>query len=779
MKTHFAPDGLLVPSFPARLAALLDRAREELGVTAIAVADLAAADGQLAPRWRAISPATLELAALAMDQFETLAKTEAGSGNSTPESKLVEATFSNAGVSVTALAVTPRLLSGPDTLLLIAHDERGCDREKLAQLILCLERGLSRARHELLAELTLAAVEQSADAIEITDREARLVYANKAWEQLFRYQRDRVLGQTVGHLFRDAVEPMHDAAFYQFTMGTLLEGKPWLGVLANRTGDGGRLFCEVQVAPFFADDASFRGNVAIRREITNRRERDTALAVAHREFRHVLSSIPEGVAVLRDGKIYFANAALLTTLGRCEGDVIGKPYIDFVHPDDRAQFEHEYELQVTRVRFVPSSGAPRFVEISRAGAVSFEGRPAMILLSRDTTDYRIAQEQLARAEKFSALGSLAAGIAHEINNPLAYVVLNLELIRPTLSDDERHAEREALDEAVDGVQRIRQIVAELHGFSGSDAPGPPEPVDVNKAVTSAINIVQTQFRHRARLERAHEPGLFALAREGQLVQVLVNVLTNAAQAIPTDGEDHLIRVSTWQVDDEAVEISISDTGSGIPESALPHVFEPFYTGKRRGEGSGLGLAISKRIVDDFGGHIRFESTLGRGTTVYVRLPSATPLSGGAREGRRPSMFGAAAPRARILIVDDELPLARTLRRLLADHDVTLMHDGRTARKTLQSDAAFDVILCDVMMPGLSGAQLYQAVCAEHPELAARFIFMTGGNLNDLSSAFREALGPRLLVKPFEPERVLKLVAQTVGRSREGVSEADPGRTKAE
>ncbi len=768
MKSTFTRDELIVPSFSERLRLVLDDARAALGVDALAVAELAAVDGRLAPRWRGISPGAVELGALTLDHFVSLANRDARAeeGSSEP---LIGGAFAQAPVLVRTLSVTPRLVNGVDALLLLAHAGE-LDLALLGELVVCLERGLSQARREQLAELVLSAVEQAADAIEITDREARLVYANQAWETLFGYQRAQVLGQTVGHLFRDPVEPLHDSAFYQFTMGTLLEGKPWLGVLANRTGSGGRLFCEVQVAPFKADAAGFQGNLAIRREVAHRRERDSALAVAHQEFRSVLAAIPEGVAVLRDGKIYFANSALLATLGRREHDVIGKPYIDFVHPEDRAQFAQEHESRVTRVRFLPDSGAPRFVEISTAGAVSFEGRPAMILLSRDTTDYRIAQEQLARAEKFSALGSLAAGIAHEINNPLAYVVLNLELVRPALAAAEQRAEQEALDEAIDGVKRIRQIVAELHGFSGSDAPGPPEPVDVNKAVTSALNIVQSQIRHRARLERAHEPELFVLAREGQLVQVLVNVLTNAAQAIPVDGGEHIIRVSTWQ-DGDCVEIAIADTGTGIAESALPHIFEPFFTGKRRGEGSGLGLAISKRIVDDFGGQIRFQSQLGHGTTVYVRLPSAPPLTTTRRDPRRSTLTTTVAHPARILIVDDELPLARTLRRLLAQHDVTMIHDGRTARATLESGASFDVILCDVTMPGLSGAQLFQAVCATRPELKSRFIFMTGGNVSELSSSFREALGPRLLVKPFEPERMLKLVAQTAGNTRGGTSQS--------
>ena len=286
-----------------------------------------------------------------------------------------------------------------------------------------------------------------------------------------------MLGLTVGEVFRDSKAPLHDAAFYQFTMAELHAGRPWMGAISGRARDGRKLFYEVNVAPFASPAQGFRGHVAIRRDLAHRSERDEALALAHHEFRAVLAAIPDGVVVLRDGRIYFANSAFQNIVRETERGVIGRAYVDFVHPDDREQFESEHHAHVTRVRLVPVEGPPRLVEISTAGEVSFEGKPAMILLSRDTTDYQLAREELSRAEKLSALGALSAGVAHELNNPLAYVALNLNLLNERVGESLTPSDREILDETIGGVKRMRDIAGELRTFSGKDGPGPAEPVE--------------------------------------------------------------------------------------------------------------------------------------------------------------------------------------------------------------------------------------------------------------------------------------------------------------
>ncbi|MEZ4240573.1 MAG: ATP-binding protein [Myxococcota bacterium] len=613
----FDPDRLLLhDDFADRLDAFLSEVRARLSLASVAVIELDARSGRVAPAWRAAVPAAAGPPP-AMDVFEGWV----GAPPVRPDAGVLGLDPEAHTLVVLPLTVRPPLSRRADAVVLLATAGARPEPRALRELQEALERGLSADRRAQLAETVFAAVSQAPDPMEITDRNARLMWANAAWERFFRYGVSDAVGRTVGQLFRDPVRPVHDRAFYQFTLSRLDEGAPWLGTLACRTGDADRVFVEVHVAPFDADLQHVSGNFAVRRDVAHRVERDEALIIAHHEFRSVLAAIPEGAAVLRDGRIYFANAAFLRMVEREQADVIGLPYLSFVHPDDELSLDSA-SVGLVRVRVVTASGANRIAEISVAGSVSFEGQPSMIVLSRDTTDYHLAQEQLARAERMTALGSLAAGIAHEINNPLAYVILNLDLVRGRAAEG-APLDQATLDEAIDGARRIQRIVSELRGFSGSDRDGPPEAVSVVNAVTSAINISQNEIRHRARLERHHEGALFVLAREGELVQVLVNLLVNAAQAIPEDcARDNVISVSSSMRTDGMVCVSVADTGTGIPPEILPHLFDPFVTGKRRGEGSGLGLTISRRIIESFGGHVLVDTTLGTGTTITVVLPAA-------------------------------------------------------------------------------------------------------------------------------------------------------------
>jgi PAS domain S-box-containing protein len=762
MRAPFTDEHLIESPFPQRLRTLLDEARPILKLSALAIAELSAEGGRVAPSWRQWVPWSRAPAALSPEVFARLVQGPPIRVLERADLQSLGAPFDDChAATALVLTVSPQLSAAPDALLIAVHGAQApLDAALLSELKGCLERGLSHDRRRRLAETVFHAVEQASDPIELTDSDARLLYANTAWEHTFGYSAQTAVGQTVGRLFRDQVAPLHDAAFYQFTLAALADGHSWSGALACRAKDGSRVLCEPMVSPFAAEAQGFSGNFAVRRNLAQRAERDKALASAHREFRTVLAAVPDGVAVLRDGKIYFVNGALLNMVGRSEQSVIGMAYVDLVHPDDRAHFLEAHETSVARVRVLREDGAARFAEISIAGAVSFEGKSATILLSRDVTDHRLAEEQLARADRLSALGSLAVGVAHEINNPLAFVSLNLRYIQGT--NLLQGPVLDALNEAIDGAKRIQQIVMELRSFSAPEAPGPTEPVDVAKAASSAINIAQNEIRHRAQLERRLEDGLFVQAREGQLVQVFVNLLVNAAHAIPLgDGRDHLIRVSSETLSPNAALIEISDTGTGMAPNVLAHVFDPFSTTKRRGEGSGLGLAISKRIIEQLGGRISIRSRVGKGTSVRIELARAPreslvlDLAPGERSATQ-------ARKLRLLIVDDEVNLAQTLERVLPEqYDISLAYDAEQAVEVLSADGDFDVILCDLMMPGVPGLDLYRDVCHMRPAFAARFVFMTGGAFNERAREFMEQTRCPVLAKPFSIDTVCQVVEQLV------------------
>lgn len=614
-----------------------------------------------------------------------------------------------------------------------------------------------------LGSVLLTAIDSAPDPIEISDRAASLFYVNDAWRKYFNYRDTSIVGAAVGALVRDDANPVHDSAYVQFTFSELCKRREWLGVLGSRTSDGQRRFNEAMVSPFDEQALNHHGNLAVRRDLSHRQSRDEALASAHREFRAVLAAMPDAVIVLRDNVIYFANDAFSMLVGWERSDVIGTSFDSYVHLEDRGAFGSQLDAGWAKnVRLLHQSGALRIAEVSAAGDVSFEGSPSHILIARDVTERVLEREQLARSDRLAALGALAAGVAHEINNPLAYVLLNLE----TAQAHAQPGARDALEEAMDGARRISAIVAELRGFwNGSgDALGA---VDVTTAITSAVNLVQNEIRHRAELVRQLEPGLVALARHGQVVQVLVNLLVNAAQAIPNDqGRPRVVRVQSRGVSLTELEITVSDTGFGISPEMRDSLFEPSAPVSASGVSPGFGLAISKRIVQELNGSISVSETGPAGTTLQVRLPRVQQEE--QQPESRKSHYDLLQSPYRVLVVDDEPMLARAVKRALDPFIVQVATDGEEALALLDSEPEFDVILCDLMMPRVSGAELFRRISLQNPHLSKRFVFMTGGAFADWSQRFLDTVERPIIEKPFQPAQLRKCIETVARQARRSV-----------
>ena len=735
--------------FERRLAGLLERVRTETGLTWIGLVDhYEAPEGDLTPSWIAVAPQPAP-DAIEPEAFHALysgATDGVWPGPTAPHCYVHRLVF-------------PPDTSGPLPLLLIASEQAPAQQD-VERLLRVLAEGLSEWRRQQVAARIHAAVEQMPDPLEITDRNGRLTYANRAWTEAFGHDPVERYGDTVAQLFRKVDAPVHDAAFYQFTMSTIQHGDAWIGALACRTASGEVRFAEAHVGPFSA--TRFDGNIAVRRDLGHRADRDEALARAHAEFRRVLSALPDAATVLREGRIYFANAAFLQMVDRAEADVVGWPFEAFLHAGDRAAFSNRPPGQSIRVRIKRPDGSPRIADLAAPGSLSFEGQPALIVMSRDVTDERMAAETLARAERLSALGSLAAGLAHEINNPLAYLTLNLYDLRDSCGEQLDAPTQRTLLDAVDGAERIQRIVKELRAFSGQDRADDPVIVDVSTVVTSALNIAQNEIRHRATLSRHLDDNARVMAREGPLVQVMVSLLVNSAQAIPAgDTKAHEIAVGVTTTDSEVI-IKVKDTGIGIPAEALSKVFTPFYTSKPRNEGSGLGLSIARRVVEEFDGQISLVSKPGEGTTATVTFPRVR----GAPEPHpivRPSIVLNATP-AKLLIVDDEVKIIRALTRILGGYKIATAKTWNDALQALDADGPFDVVLCDLMMPGRSGPDFFEEAVLRYPKLSTRFVFMTGGAFADGVPKFLKTWRLPVVAKPFDPVQ-LNAIMQSVARGK--------------
>lgn len=414
------------------------------------------------------------------------------------------------------------------------------------------------------------------------------------------------------------------------------------------------------------------------------------------------------------------------------------------------------------------------VESLRAGAHDFMAKgklsrlvPAIERELREAAlraERKKLQEQLLISDRMASMGTLAAGVAHEINNPLASVMANLDLATRDLAEisqklglaTELAEVTEGVGDARDGLERIRSIVRDLKIFSRSEEEV-TGPVDLARVLHSTLRMAWNEIRHRARLVKSFERAGYVQATESRLGQVFLNLVINAAQAIEEGhSDDHEIRVSASTAADGFICVAVSDTGPGMEPRVVEHLFTPFFTTKPVGVGTGLGLSICHRIVTGFGGRIEVETCPGRGTTFRVWLPPAkdevpTRTTNGAR---RPT----SGKRGRVLVIDDEVMVAKAIQRVLSlEHEVVALEQAALALEKIKSGERFDVILCDLMMPQMTGMDLHAELSRFDPELAGRVIFLTGGAFTVAARAFLAEVENQRVEKPFDTQHLRALV----------------------
>ncbi len=389
----------------------------------------------------------------------------------------------------------------------------------------------------------------------------------------------------------------------------------------------------------------------------------------------------------------------------------------------------------------------------------------IVVVIRDDRDLRAARAQLQMTDRLAAMGTIAAGVAHEINNPLAFVISNLEFLAEEL-DEKRLAPygedatelRAALEAACRGSERVRQIVQDLRTFSRADRDS-FRPVDVNQLIHSTISMLDNEIRHHAsvRLDLGTIPHVEA--NETKLGQVFLNLIHNAVQAIPPGRvSENSIRITSGTDAKGNVVVSVEDTGQGIEPGHLDRIFDAFFTTKPVGVGTGLGLSICHQVVTKLGGTISVASVVGQGTIFKVALPPSQQPA--ATSGSAPEV--ASERRRRILVIDDENEVGQSVRRILRrHHDVDAVQRADAALRLLAS-TSYDVILCDVMMPEMTGMEFFERLQHERPELTNQVVFMSGGAFSPEARAFLNAQKGPSLEKPFEARALRTLIDEVVG-----------------
>ena len=501
-------------------------------------------------------------------------------------------------------------------------------------------------------------------------------------------------------------------------------------------------------------------------------------AMAHpsdETLRMVLDCAPDAIAIMGGPLVLYMSLPGARMLGfEKSADVIGMSLSDWLAPDEYAIASDRIanvmrtatpnELKEYRVRR-PVDGRILLVEVSSVPII-YEGSPAVLSFVRDVTERKALERQVAESARLAALGRLSAGVAHELNNPLTHLVLAVDGLRRTLgSMGSRNpaaalaVTRDRLEQIAQDIDRMVLVARELRLFA-SPQPGSRRAVDLRQPLEAALSAVRDTHpaAGSVMVESRFEDVPAADACPLRIEQVFVNLLNNAFDSLGDVTDDDRVVTIELVPANEAVAVRVSDRGPGIPEDMLERVFEPFFTTKAYGRGAGLGLAISRSIVQVLGGTMTVASAPGRGTSFTVSLP-AWRQPEPAVETRSPL----ACKRLRVLVVDDEAAIGGALAASLEEHQVEVAGSAAEALARLAHDPAFDVILCDIVMPEASGVDFHRSLAALDPGLSRRIVFMTGATLGTDDGKTLAALPNPVLEKPFDLGRLERILVDVASR----------------
>ena len=495
------------------------------------------------------------------------------------------------------------------------------------------------------------AVLQTAEAILITDKDGTIEYVNPAFESITGYARHEALGKKPNILKSDK----HTDDFYNELWQTILSGKTYRNILVNHQKDGMPYYSEKTITPIRNDQGDITHFVSSDRDITQRIENEEALRESENRFRSLVSQAADGFFVHDlTGQIIEVNQQACESLGYTEAELVGMNITQIESGVDLAQLQETLQnlkigdtltLESVHIR----KDETTFPVEARIGAFELRGQKLILALARNISSRRQLEMQVVQSEKMASIGQLAAGVAHEINNPVGYITSNLGSLKDyvkvikqlhelntqlqqqasesdVLSQIQELADTEDIDfvmddledllsESLEGADRVKEIVNELKNFARVDESEIKE-ADINEGIESTLKVVWNELKYKANITKNLTPLPPIQCFPGQLNQVFMNLLVNAAQAMPDFGE---ITIST-DIKDDNIVIQISDTGQGIPKESIARIFDPFYTTKEVGKGTGLGLSITHGIIKKHNGTIDIDSEVGKGTTFTIHIP---------------------------------------------------------------------------------------------------------------------------------------------------------------
>jgi PAS domain S-box-containing protein len=629
-------------------------------------------------------------------------------------------------------------------------------------------------RVERLGEALVSAVNIARLGLAVVRREssvARVVYVSDVGAEIMGYPKTQILDRPATSFLSLAEQALYPAAPTPTPTPSHSHSPYHHGASPARTiettvltEDGRQIPCEVTMAPVDLGGESLM--VVFFQDISERHRATEALRQSEARFRALIERAPDAVWVSDGPRLLYVNSASVRMLGYDSmEELLARQTFDIIDPEDHAAMAERTRAVLAGANLPPHEYRTRrkdgvvFVTEVQSMAVEWENRKALLGFGRDVTLRKEMEAKLGQSERLAALGTLLAGIAHEMNNPLAYVLLGLEKAVAEIDAMDRPAApiaevREILGNVRQGVDRVAAIVRQLRASSRPEGAG-EGPFKLQQVLESALRMAGNEIRHRAQLVTSFHDIPEMRGDAQRLEQVFLNLLINAAQALPEGRSTNTIQVTAYAQPPprNMAVVEIQDNGAGIAPHVLPRIFDPFFSTKPVGVGTGLGLSICHGIVTAHGGTLSVDSIENVKTTFRVTLPLDPAGPAGAVASAPAEPLPQTSTRTKkVLVVDDEPSLGLMIRQLLQSScSVDLAATGREALTYFAAVGAggYDVILCDLMMPEMTGMDLYAAVLGRYPGMERRFVFMTGGAFTPMAEEFLASVRNRRLDKPFD------------------------------
>jgi PAS domain S-box-containing protein len=623
---------------------------------------------------------------------------------------------------------------------------------------------------EPIPTLRDARIEVIGDGLIILDRSRRIADLNRAAETIIGRGRANAAGEFIQQLLPDWPREIDTEVRQDLTL----------------PGPDGRRIYDVRITPIQANGERLTGHVVVLRDVTKNRHAEAALRDSERQYRELVENAPDLICGCGlDGRILSVNRAGLDLIGYTSESLVGRPLLDLVAPESR---EHATALFTgaksdrpsdrTEITLIASGGQPVVLELV-TWVQHQDGMPvAMQAIGRDVTERRRLEDDLRQAQRMEAVGKLAGGVAHDFNNLLT-AILGFASLAET-EQDESSPLSEYLVQIRRSGEQAAALTRQLLAFGRRQMLRPVD-LDLNLVVDDTQKMLRRLIGEDIELivELASDLSLVH-ADPSQVEQVIVNLAVNARDAMPRGGRlmirtENVTVEKTSPVPDLAegpyAALIVEDTGEGIRPAALGRIFEPFYTTKEFGRGTGLGLATVYGIVKQSKGDVQVRSTLGRGTIFTVLLPAVTPAvkptEAVTAQSHDQETAAPIASGGSVLIVEDDPGVRKFTAQVLRDAGWTALEaeDPAEAFAIASCESQpIDVLLTDVVLPGLNGSELAQRVCTLRPGL--RVLFMSGYAPEEIVASGALPTGEQLIRKPFTPSMLRRRVAQIVKQTIE-------------